>query len=208
MAALPPQPAQQPALRASGVDGSDRNLRRAHSRRRQDLPRPVRLGADAPNVRASHGLSAAENAAVPSFRSEAPSLALARRMGCCMPTNLQVLPLVTHGISMGTGAFWRRDALPPASPGQCRAMSPFVPCGSPNWNGTNALRRVGQNFSFEPGVYQRQSLVVDLGAAVPRDHRLGSLVRTCRRRTPPATPVWPTFFAPQRTHAPKPFRPR
>ena len=81
-------------------------------------------------MRASHGLSAAENAAVPSFRSEAPSLALARRMGCCMPTNLQVLPLVTHGISMGTGAFWRRDALPPASPGQCRAMAPFASCAA------------------------------------------------------------------------------
>ena len=71
-----------------------------------------------------------------------------------------------------------------------------------------AIRRSASIFSFEPGVYQRQSLVVDLGAAVPRGHRLGSLVRTCRRRTPPATPVWPTFFAPQRTHAPKPFRPR
>ena len=65
---------------------------------------------------------------------------------------------------------------------------------------------VPRSFPFVPGVYQRQSIVVDLGATAPRGHRLGTLLQNCRRRALPATSIRPTSFAPQRTHASDTFR--
>ena len=65
---------------------------------------------------------------------------------------------------------------------------------------------VPRSFPFVPGIYQRQSIVVDLGATAPRGHRLGTLLQNCRRRALPATSIRPTSFAPQRTHASDTFR--
>ena len=69
-----------------------------------------------------------------------------------------------------------------------------------------AVQRPARIFPFVPGVYQRQSLVVDPGSGVPRGRILESLFLICRRRAPPATPARPTSFAPQCTHACRTFR--
>ena len=68
------------------------------------------------------------------------------------------------------------------------------------------VRRSATRFLFELGVYQRHSIVVDPGSSVQRGHSPESLFLRCRRHAPPATPVWPTSFAPQRTHACRTFR--
>ena len=64
---------------------------------------------------------------------------------------------------------------------------------------------VGTIFPVAPGVYQRQSIVVDPGVTAPRGHRLGTLFPTCRRHAPPVTSIRPASFAPQHTHASKTF---
>ena len=65
---------------------------------------------------------------------------------------------------------------------------------------------VPRSFPFVPGVYQRQSLVVDSGSSTPASISPKAFSLICRRHAPPATPVWPTSFAPQRTHACRTFR--
>ena len=59
---------------------------------------------------------------------------------------------------------------------------------------------VPRSFPFVPGVYQRQSIVVDLGTVVPRGRYLKSIFLICRRCAPPVTPARLTSFALQRTH--------
>ena len=79
----------------------------------------------------------------------------------------------------------------PASSERLNRAAPSLPV---------TVQRSARIFSFVPGVYQRQSIVVDLGTVVPRGRYLKSIFLICRRCAPPVTPARLTSFALQRTH--------
>ena len=103
---------------------------------------------------------------------------------------------------------WREDSRPLWRAGAPASSSPthVIRCTGGASGARSNVPRCPKRFggrpekSFVPGVYQRQSIVVDLGTVVPRGRYLKSIFLICRRCAPPVTPARLTSFALQRTH--------